>query len=81
MRGVATPHSLSPTRAKAVLRPCRPYLPEQAAAVIYLQVAEGVRIAVAEREFAERAVAEARKKGVLTPEQIKKVLALEDEGE
>jgi len=49
--------------------------------VIYLQVAEGVRIAVAEREFAERAVAEARKKGVLTPEQIKKVLALEDEGE
>jgi hypothetical protein len=93
------PVHLSPGRARQLLRACRPYLPEQikqhlkneppitylrlAAAVIYLQVADGVRVALAEREFAERAVAEARaavlKKGALSPQQIRALLAADDE--
>jgi hypothetical protein len=89
------PVELSPTRAKEVLRPCRPYLPEQikqrlkyappilylqlAAAVIYLQFADANRVAVAEREFAEKAVADARARLVLSLEQITELLAQEGE--
>jgi hypothetical protein len=71
-----SPAELTPTRAKEVLRPCRPYLSEEikqllkheppitylqiSVAIIYLEFAEAIKVAVAEREFAEAAVAEAR---------------------
>jgi uncharacterized protein YutE (UPF0331/DUF86 family) len=91
-RGAA---ELSRARARQILRPCRPHLPEEikqrlkdeppitylrlAAAVIYLQFADAISVAVAERDFAEKAVAEARAKGVLSAEQIRELLAEEED--
>jgi hypothetical protein len=89
------PADVSRTRAREILRPCRPDLPEEikqrlkdeppitylrlAAAVIYLQFADAISVAVAEREFAEKAVAEARAKRVLSVEQITQLLAEEED--
>jgi hypothetical protein len=50
-----------------------------AAAVIYLQFADAISVAVAEREFAEKAVAEARARRVLSAEQIRQLLAEEED--
>jgi hypothetical protein len=91
------PATVSAARAKAVLGPCRPYLPEQikqrlknepaitylrlAAATIYLEFADGIRVAVWERAAAEAALAERKAKAVLSPEQIAEILAEEVEGE
>jgi hypothetical protein len=89
------PADVSRTRAREILRPCRPHLPEEikqrlkderpitylrlAAAVIYLQFADAISVAVAEREFAEKAVAEARSRRVLSAEQIRQLLAEEED--
>jgi hypothetical protein len=89
------PAELSSTRAKELLRPCRPHLPEEikqrlkqeppitylrlTAAVVYLQCADAIRVAVAERALTEKAVAEARARRVPSVEQLAELLALEDE--
>lgn len=90
---------VSPERAKQVFDACRPYLAETverqledappinylrvAAATIYLEFAEGVRLAEARRRFEDEAIGEARgramKRGRLTNEQIRKLLAEDDE--
>jgi hypothetical protein len=91
------PVTVSAARAKAVLGPFRPYLPEEirqrlkneppitylrlAAATIYLEFADGIRVAVWERAAAEEALAERKAKSVLSSEQIAELLALEEEGD
>ena len=47
--------------------------------MIYLQFADAISVAVAEREFAEKAVAEARARRVLSAEQIRQLLAEEED--
>jgi hypothetical protein len=92
---------LTSERAKRVFAPCRPYLDDDldrrledsppmvylqlAAATVYLQVAEGVQLAEANRRFAEEALDDARarafERGRLSLDQISKLLAETEQSE
>jgi len=88
------PNELSAARAKELIRPIRPLLPDKiiqelkgksplfylrvAVFVIYVELARAIRLATAERDFAEQAVAEVRAKPILTVEEITELLAQGD---